>query len=99
MITKDVIKNLLHEIICAIDSLEYEISIKEIEDHIEANTLMEFLSKNVSICQLTSDECDEINNKLKIYLDTARPQIEKYWGIKNSGLCLLASLLIEEFWN
>ena len=65
MIPKDVIKNLLHEIICAIDSSEYEISIKEIEDQIEGNTLMEFLSKNVSICQLTSDECEEINTKLK----------------------------------
>lgn len=94
-----VIKNLLFEIICAIDSSEYQISIKEIEDHIEAGKIMEFLEKRISIVQLTSNEYEMINKELKKLLDVARPNIEKYWGIKNSGLCFLASLIIEEFWN
>jgi len=93
------IKNLLFEIICAIDSSEYQISIKEIEDHIEAGKIMEFLEKRICIVQLTSKEYELINQELKKLLDIARPSIEKYWGVKNSGLCFLASLIIEEFWD
>ncbi|HII94456.1 MAG TPA: hypothetical protein HA367_01755 [Candidatus Methanofastidiosum sp.] len=98
-IPHDVIKNLLFEIICAIDSSEYQISIKEIEDHIEAGKIMEFLGKRISIVQLTSNEYELINEELKNLLDVARPNIERYWGMKNSGLCFLASLIIEEFWK
>jgi len=98
-IPQGAIKNLLFEIICAIDSSEYQISIKEIEDHIEAGKIMEFLEKRISIVQLTSNEYEMINKELKKLLDVARPNIEKYWGIKNSGLCFLASLIIEEFWK
>ncbi|HNZ87063.1 MAG TPA: hypothetical protein PKK55_00875 [Methanofastidiosum sp.] len=98
-ISSSAIKNLIFEIICAIDSSEYNIKIKEIEDHIEDKTLMQFLSRHVAVTILTSDEYAEINERLKKLLDTARPQIEKYWGIKNSGLCFLASILIEEFWD
>jgi hypothetical protein len=60
---------------------------------------MEFLGKRISIVQLTSNECEIINEELKKFLDVARPSVEKYWGVKNSGLCFLASLIIEEFWN
>ncbi len=95
----DAIKNLLFEIICAIDSAEYNISVKEIEDNIEAEKIMEFLGKRISIVQLSSNEYDLINKRLKRLLDVARPQIEKYWGVKNSGLCFLSSLIIEEFWK
>ncbi|HNR44027.1 MAG TPA: hypothetical protein PLI06_05275 [Methanofastidiosum sp.] len=98
-IPRDAIKNLLFEIICAIDSSEYQISIKEIEDQIEAGKIMEFLGKRISIVQLTSSEYELINEELKNLLDVARPNIERYWGMKNSGLCFLASLIIEEFWN
>ena len=98
-IPRDAIKNLLFEIICAIDSYEYQISIKEIEDQIEKGKIMEFVGKRISTVQLTSNEYELINEELKKLLDVARPQIEKYWGIKNSGLCFLASLIIEEFWR
>ncbi len=98
-ISSSAIKNLIFEIICAIDSSEYNIKIKEIEDHIEDKTLMEFLSRHVALTILTSDEYAQINERLKGLMDAARPQIEKYWGIKTSGLCFVASLLIEEFWD
>ncbi len=98
-IPRDAIKNLLFEIICAIDSSEYQISIKEIEDQIEKGKIMEFVGKRISTVQLTSNEYKLINEELKKLLDVARPQIEKYWGIKNSGLCFLVSLIIEEFWR
>ncbi len=98
-IPRDAIKNLLFEIICAIDSSEYQISIKEIEDQIEKGKIMEFVGKRISTVQLTSNEYELINEELKKLLDVARPQIEKYWGIKNSGLCFLVSLIIEEFWR
>lgn len=98
-IPRDAIKNLLFEIICAIDSSEYQISIKEIEDQIEKGKIMEFVGKRISTVQLTTNEYKLINEELKKLLDVARPQIEKYWGIKNSGLCFLASLIIEEFWR
>jgi len=98
-IPRDAIKNLLFEIICAIDSSEYQISIEEVEDQIEKGKIMEFLGKRICTVQLTSNEYGLINEKLKKLLDVARPQIEKYWGMKNSGLCFLASLIIEEFWE
>jgi hypothetical protein len=98
-IPRDAIKNLLLEIICAIDSAEYQISVKEVENHIESGKIMEFLGKRISIVQLTSNECEIINEELKKFLDVARPSVEKYWGVKNSGLCFLASIIIEEFWN
>lgn len=98
-IPRDAIKNLLFEIICAIDSSEYQISIKEIEDQIEKGKIMEFVGKRISTVQLTSNEYKLINEELKKLLDVARPQIEKYWGIKNSGLCFLTSLIIEEYWK
>ncbi len=98
-IPRDAIKNLLFEILCAIDSSEYQISIKEIEDQIEKGKIMEFVGKRISTVQLTTNEYKLINEELKKLLDVARPQIEKYWGIKNSGLCFLASLIIEEYWK
>jgi len=98
-IPRDAIKNLLFEIICAIDSSEYQIYIKEIEEQIEKGKIMEFVGKRISTVQLTSNEYELINEELKKLLDVARPQIEKYWGIKNSGLCFLVSLIIEEFWR
>ncbi|NPV49839.1 MAG: hypothetical protein HPY60_01400 [Candidatus Methanofastidiosum sp.] len=98
-IPRDAIKNLLFEIICAIDSAEYQISVKEVEDHIESGKIMEFLGKRISIVQLTGNECEVINEELKKFLGVARPNVESYWGVKNSGLCFLASLIIEEFWK
>ncbi|KYC44475.1 MAG: hypothetical protein APG12_00857 [Candidatus Methanofastidiosum methylothiophilum] len=96
---REAIKNLLLEIICAIDSSEYQISVEEVEEEIESGRIMEFLGKRISIVQLTTSECELINEELKKLLDIARPQIEKYWGIKNSGLCYLTSLIIEAFWK
>ncbi|NMC59952.1 MAG: hypothetical protein GYA51_11325 [Candidatus Methanofastidiosa archaeon] len=98
-IPNELIKNLLLEIICAIDSKEYNITIKEIEDQIEANTLMQFLEKNVSVSILTKTEYDAINEHLKNLLNATKPRIEKYWGVRNSGLCFLASLIVQDFWK
>ncbi len=84
----------VNEINAAIDTGKYrDISIKEVEDHIEREDLIPYLrdrlGEDVDLSLLTPEVSEELNSKLLGIFGGYYGQERRKWGVENNGLCLL----------
>ena len=82
--------------ITAIDTRRHQdVSVAEVEEHIEKGDLISYLkdrlARDIDLSLYSPKIAQEINEKMRYMLTGCKGSERRKWGIENSGLCLLAA--------
>lgn len=95
----NMLTHFIFEINRAIDTGKHQgITVAEVEKHIEAGSLFEFLKTTIPGLDLSLMDASvraELAKELKDLLGGYKGDERRKWGIENSGLCLLVAWAAE----